>query len=275
MVNDKLQKIIANAGLTSRRKAEEWIKSGRVSVNGSIAELGDRAGELDKIRVDGKILQIIKQENFHTRVLAYHKPEGEICTRNDPENRPSVFDLLPKIKNSRWINVGRLDINTSGLLFFTNNGELANRLMHPQYQVIRKYAVRVRGEVSQEMLTQLRQGVELSDGYAKFDSLIDAGGQGTNHWYHVTLKEGKNREVRRLWEALNIQVSRLHRIQYGFYQLPRGLKKGRWLDLVPAEIKQFEDLVDLKLSEPKKTVAPVKQKRATFKKLKARKVFRK
>jgi 23S rRNA pseudouridine2605 synthase len=277
METDKLQKIIANIGLTSRRKAEDWIKAGRVSVNGSVAKLGDRAKADDKIRVDGKLIQ--SNQPIHRRMIAYHKPEGEICTRNDPEGRASVFDVLPSIKHGRWINIGRLDINTSGLIFFTNDGELANRLMHPSYQVLRKYAVRVRGEVTKEMTQQLIDGIELDDGWANFDSVIDAGGEGSNHWYTVTLKEGRNREVRRLWEALGLQVSRLHRIQYGEYELPRSLKRGRWQDVAPKELADFENLVGLKKSPaPKKAFANPQNKdrsRDKMRKLKARRTYRK
>lgn len=271
---DKLQKIIAHAGLASRREAEVWIKSGRVSVNGSIAELGDRAGPKDKIRVDGKILHVTAKEDFQRRMLAYHKPEGEICSRKDPEGRPTVFDTLPNVKNSRWINVGRLDINTSGLMFFTNDGELANRLMHPSHQVLRKYAVRVRGEVTDAIIKQLEKGVELEDGYAHFERVEDAGGEGTNHWYNVILREGKNREVRRLWEAFEIQVSRLHRIQYGDFQLPRSLKRGRYRDLTPQELAAFEELVGLKKSKPK-SMPQNNRKKYKNKVLKARKTYRK
>lgn len=274
MTTEKLQKIIAHAGLTSRREAEKWIKDGRVSVNGSISELGDRAAPKDKIRVDGKILQVVAKEDFERRMLAYHKPEGEICSRKDPEGRPTVFDTLPRIKAGRWINVGRLDINTSGLIFFTNDGELANRLMHPSHEVLRKYAVRVRGEVTEQILKQLISGVELEDGYAQFESVDDVGGEGSNHWYNVTLREGKNREVRRMWEAFDIQVSRLHRIQYGQFELPRSLKRGRWAELTPQELARFEELVGLKKSPASKTLHQTNRKRNANKKLKARKTYR-
>lgn len=274
MIDEKLQKIIAHAGLASRRKAEQWIKEGRVSVNGNIAELGDRATSKDKIRVDGKILEVTAKDNFQRRMLAYHKPEGEICTQNDPEGRVTVFDTLPKIKNSRWINVGRLDINTSGLLFFTNDGELANRLMHPSHQILRKYAVRVRGEVTEQIIKQLTRGVELEDGYAKFESVDDAGGEGSNHWYNVSLREGKNREVRRLWEAFDIQVSRLHRIQYGEFELPRSLRRGRWRDLTDQELSQFEEMVGLQKTVPAKKLHRNISKKHPSKKLKARKMYR-
>ena len=275
MLNEKLQKIIANAGLASRREAERWIKDGRVSVNGSIAELGDRATEKDKIRVDGKILHVTAKADFQRRMLAYHKPEGEICSRKDPEGRTTVFENLPRVKNMRWINVGRLDINTSGLIFFTNDGELANRLMHPSHQVLRKYAVRVRGQVTEEILKRLTRGVELEDGYAKFEHISDAGGEGSNHWYHVTLREGKNREVRRIWESQEIQVSRLHRIQYGNFELPRSLKRGRWQELDAKQLATFEEMVGMKKSIANKTLHQANQKRQNKKRLKARKTYRK
>ncbi|TQV76554.1 23S rRNA pseudouridine(2605) synthase RluB [Aliikangiella marina] len=275
MENEKLQKIIAHAGLSSRREAEVWIKAGRVSVNGSIAELGDRAGPKDKIRVDGKLLQVTAKEDFVRRMLVYHKPEGEICSRKDPEGRPTIFDTLPNIKNGRWLNVGRLDINTSGLIFFTNDGELANRLMHPSHQVLRKYAVRVRGEVTEQILAQLVKGVELEDGMAHFEKVEDAGGEGTNHWYNVILREGKNREVRRLWEAFDIQVSRLHRIQYGNFNLPRSLKRGRWRELTHQELGHFEEMVGLKKTVASKVIQQANRKRQKNKTLKARKTFRK
>ncbi len=275
MNDEKLQKIIANAGLASRREAERWIQQGRVSVNGTIAELGDRATTADKIRVDGKVIHVTAKEEFQRRMLAYHKPEGEICSRSDPEGRATVFDNLPSIKHGRWIAVGRLDLNTSGLIFFTNDGELANRLMHPKHQLIRKYASRVRGEVTEDILKALTRGVELEDGVAKFESIHDAGGEGSNHWYHVSLREGKNREVRRIWEAKGIQVSRLHRIQYGHFELPRALKRGRWQELTPKELGVFEEMVGLKRSVIAKTINQDAQKRTAKKRLKARKVYRK
>ncbi len=275
MIDEKLQKILAHNGIASRREAERWIQAGRVSVNGSIAELGDRANEKDKIRVDGKIIQVIAKQDFQRRMIAYHKPEGEICTRKDPEGRVSVIDTLPMLKQSRWLNVGRLDINTSGLLFFTNDGELANRLMHPSNQILRKYAVRVRGQVTPEMLNQLLKGVELEDGIAQFESIEDGGGEGSNHWYNVTLREGKNREVRRLWEFFDIQVSRLHRIQYAHFELPRSIKRGRYQELSPQELAVFEDLVGLKKTISAKSPEKNELKRQSNKTLKARKLPRK
>ncbi len=190
--------------------------------------LGDRAGEDDLIKLDGKRLYLRPEARRRTRVLAYHKPPGEICSRSDPAGRPTVFDRLPRLKEGRWIAVGRLDINTSGLLLLTTDGDLANRLMHPSSQVEREYAVRVLGEVTREILDNLRHGVMLEDGLASFQSVRAAGGEGANQWFHVILKEGRNREVRRLWESQGLRVSRLIRVRFGDCRLRRGLKAGDW-----------------------------------------------
>lgn len=275
MQDEKLQKIMAGAGVASRRESEKWIQAGRVSVNGKIAEIGDRATIKDIIRVDGKPLRVTKPEDFQRKMIAYHKPEGEISSKKDPEGRPTIFDTLPKVRNSRWLSVGHLDFNTSGLIFFTNDGNLANKLMHPAQEIVRKYAVRVRGQVSDDILRQLQQGVTLEDGKAHFETIEEAGGERSNHWYHVTLKEGRNREVRRLWEAFDIQVSRLHRIQYGPFELPRALKRGRWRELTPQELAEFENIAGLKSSKANKTVRQQKSKVRQNKRLKARKVFKK
>jgi len=275
MLDEKLQKIMAGAGVASRRESEKWIQAGRVSVNGKIAEIGDRATIKDTIRVDGKPLRITKPEDFQRKMIAYHKPEGEISSKKDPEGRPTIYDTLPKVRNSRWLSVGRLDFNTSGLIFFTNDGDLANKLMHPAQEIVRKYAVRVRGQVSDDILRQLQQGVTLEDGEAHFETIEEAGGERSNHWYHVTLKEGRNREVRRLWEAFDIQVSRLHRIQYGPFELPRALKRGRWRELTPQELAEFESIAGLKSSKANKIVRQDKSKVRQNKRLKARKVFKK
>ncbi len=274
MQDEKLQKIMASAGIASRRESERWIQDGRVSVNGKIAQVGDRATIKDRIRVDGKPIRVTDPETFQRKMIVYHKPEGEISSKKDPEGRPTIFDTLPKIRNSRWLSVGRLDFNTSGLIFFTNDGDLANKLMHPSLEIVRKYAVRVRGQVTDDILRQLQTHVDLDDGEAHFETIEDAGGEGSNHWYHVTLKEGRNREVRRLWEAFEIQVSRLHRIQYGPFELPRALKRGRWRELTPDELADFEKLVGLK-SKKIKVVRQVKSKQRQNKRLKARKVFKK
>ncbi len=271
---DKLQKIMANAGVASRRESERWIEAGRVSVNGKIATIGDRVTERDTVRVDGRPIQITNKESFQRKLIAYHKPEGEISSTKDPEGRPTIFDSLPTIRNSRWLSVGRLDFNTSGLIFFTNDGELANKLMHPSLEIVRKYAVRVRGQVSDDILKQLEQGVQLEDGAANFDTIEAAGGERSNHWYHVTLKEGRNREVRRLWEAFDIQVSRLHRIKYGPFELPRALKRGRWRELTIDELAEFEKIAGLTPSKTNKTRRVEKNSKRSNKRLKARKVFK-
>ncbi|HCW95207.1 MAG TPA: 23S rRNA pseudouridylate synthase B, partial [Pseudomonas sp.] len=191
---EKLQKVLARLGLASRRDAETWISEGRVKVNGSVASLGQRVESQDAIAIDGRLIKREEPGQIVRRVLIYNKPEGEICTRNDPEGRPTIFDRLPRLKEGRWINVGRLDINTTGLLLFTTDGELANRLMHPSYEMDREYAVRVRGEVTEEMLERLKTGVMLEDGPARFTDIQEApGGEGLNHWYHCVVMEGRNR----------------------------------------------------------------------------------
>ncbi len=245
-MNEKLQKVLARAGFASRRELEEWIAAGRISVNGKIATLGDRVGEHDIIRVDGRVVQRARLAPRERRVLIYHKPLGEVCTRSDPEGRPTIFDNLPRLTNGRWVTIGRLDINTSGLLLLTNDGELANRLMHPSSEIEREYAVRVLGEISAETLERLRSGVQLEDGEAHFDRLVDAGGEGANHWYHVTLREGRNREVRRLWESQGVAVSRLTRVRYGNVMLPRSVRPGRFTDLKGLELEGLLALVGLR-----------------------------
>ena len=224
-MTEKLQKVLANHGLGSRREMERWIEQGRVSVNGAVATLGDRVDATAQIRVDGHALAR-QQETPVCRVLMYNKPEGELCTRVDPEGRSTVFDRLPNISQGRWIAVGRLDINTSGLLLFTNDGELANRLMHPRCKVEREYAARIFGEVSSKSLQALTKGVELEDGLAKFTTIKPRPNddESVNQWFNVTLEEGRNREVRRLWETQDCQVSRLIRVRYG----PIELQKRRY-----------------------------------------------
>ncbi len=242
---EKVQKLLARAGMGSRREMESIIAEGRVSVNGSVIELGARASEDDKIRVDGRIISIPKQESMIRRVIAYHKPDGEVCTRKDPEGRKTVFDALPSPGRGRWIAIGRLDLNTSGLLLFTNDGELANRLMHPKFELEREYAARVNGEVSDDSIKQLQTGIALDDGMAHFDHIRFSGGEGFNQWYHVTLKEGRNREVRRLWEAVGCQVSRLIRVRYGIVTLPRSLRRGAWMELDVQQLREIEKSVGL------------------------------
>lgn len=232
---ERLQKIMAAQGVASRRECEHMIEEGRVTVNGRPAELGMKASSDDRIVVDGREIRQNDPER-RRQVLIYHKPEGEVVTRRDPEGRKTVFTALPRVKGARWITVGRLDINTAGLLLFTTDGELANRLMHPSHEIERIYAVRVRGQVTEDMLRRLRQGVMLEDGPGRFESIEDAGGSGVNHWYRVMLKEGRNREVRRLWESQGVQVSRLIRIAYAGIALPPRLAKGRCQELTAGEL---------------------------------------
>lgn len=239
---DRLQKLLARNGLGSRREIEAMIAAGRVSINNTTAKLGDRAGLGDKIRIDGRIIRL-SMPALLPRIIIYHKPEGEIVSARDPQGRPSVFDKLPHIQSSKWIAIGRLDFNTSGLLIFTTDGALANRLMHPRYQMEREYAVRIVGELSPEQITHLTTGIELEDGSAKFDQLLDEGGLGTNHWYRIVLKEGRNREVRRMFEALGITVSRLMRVRFGPVNLPPRLKRGMWLELVDTEVERLLALI--------------------------------
>ncbi|WP_018983861.1 23S rRNA pseudouridine(2605) synthase RluB [Salinimonas chungwhensis] len=245
-MSEKLQKVLANQGLGSRREMERWIEQGRVSVNGSLATLGDRVEADEQIRVDGHLLSR-QTEKPICRVLMYNKPEGELCSRHDPEGRPTVFERLPAIRLGRWIAVGRLDINTSGLLLFTNDGELANRLMHPKCEIEREYAVRVFGEVSKPTLTTLQKGVELDDGVARFTSIKPRPNddESMNQWYNVTLSEGRNREVRRLWESQNVQVSRLMRVRYGPVELQKRLPIGAWVELELDDVNALRKMVQL------------------------------
>ena len=232
----KLHKMLAQAGLGSRRELEDWIVAGRVSVNGMPAHVGQRIGPQDRVRVNGKPVNL-KFAARTPRVLVYHKQEGEIVSRDDPEGRPSVFDKLPRIGGGRWVNVGRLDFNTEGLLIFTSSGELANRLMHPRYELEREYAVRVIGELQPEQEQALLDGIELEDGEAHFNTLMSRGGEGTNRWYHVTLNEGRNREVRRMFEAIGVQVSRLIRVRFGPVSLSPRLKRGMAHELAEDEVR--------------------------------------
>ncbi|SEP72363.1 ribosomal large subunit pseudouridine synthase B [Basfia succiniciproducens] len=244
---EKLQKVLARAGQGSRREIESIIEQGRVSVDGKIATLGDRVTVHDglKIRIDGHLVNLTAAQREVCRVLMYYKPEGELCTRHDPEGRATVFDRLPRLTGSRWIAVGRLDINTSGLLLFTTDGELANRLMHPSQEVEREYSVRVFGQVDDAMIHRLRKGVQLEDGPANFKAIKAVGGTGLNQWFDVTLMEGRNREVRRLWESQGIQVSRLIRIRYGNIQLMKTLPRGGWEEMDLAKVNYLRELVGL------------------------------
>lgn len=238
-MTEKLQKVLANGGLGSRREIEEWIKQGRVFVNGKCAQLGHRVTGKERITVDNVPVNLTVQKQ-PCRVIIYHKPEGEVCTRHDPEGRKTVFQRLPLLKGERWVMVGRLDVNTTGLLIFTNQGELANKLMHPRAQIEREYAVRIQGEITPEQLKQLQTGVVLEDGLARFQQVVYSGGEGSNHWYHVILCEGRNREVRRLWESQGVRVSRLIRIRFGNLFLPRYLRRGQWKELSHREVSQLQ-----------------------------------
>lgn len=234
---EKLQKVLARIGVGSRRDVESWISQGRIKVNGVAATLGLRVDLHDAISIDGKVIKREEASESVRRVIMYNKPDGEICTRDDPEGRPTVFDKLPRPKEGRWINIGRLDINTTGLLMFTTDGELANRLMHPSYEMDREYAVRVRGEVDDEMIERLKAGVMLEDGPAKFTDIQQApGGEGFNHWYHCVVMEGRNREVRRLWESQGLVVSRLKRVRFGPVFLNSDLPMGRWREMSQYEV---------------------------------------
>lgn len=234
---ERLQKLLSGLGYGSRREIERWIEAGSIKVNGAVATLGTKATLEDKIIVKGE--RVIARHNQSTRILMYHKPVGEICSRRDPVFSNTVFEHLPPIQGARWIQVGRLDVNTSGLLLFTNDGDLANQLMHPRFEMEREYAVRVRGEVNDEILKSLQKGVELEDGMACFKKVLYVGGEGQNTWYHVVLTEGRHREVRRLWESQGLVVSRLIRVRFGPLNLPRTLARGKWTELSQTEVKTF------------------------------------
>lgn len=250
----KLQKVLANLGLGSRRKMEDWIEEGRVTVDGSVATLGDRVHAGQALRLDGKPLEVDAAEQV--RVLLYHKPVREVCSRDDPEGRKTVFERLPKLKNGRWISVGRLDFNTSGVLLFTTDGALANALMHPSSAIEREYLVRVMGRVDEPMLERLKDGVELDDGPARFSDIQEGGGDGINRFFYVVLMEGRNREVRRLWESQGTTVSRLKRVRYGEVFLPSKLKKGQWLELPQRDVDVIYQMAGL----PTKEVASLSKK---------------
>lgn len=279
LAGERLQKLLSQAGVGSRREIEAWIKAGQISVNGEVAKLGDRAVYTDRILLDGKPVKMDRGDMSARRILIYNKPEGEVSTRSDPEGRPTVFDRLPPLKGQRWIIVGRLDINTSGLLLFTTDGELANRLMHPSNEIDREYAVRIKGDVDDEMIARLKQGVLLEDGMAKFTDIHDSGGTGLNHWFHVVLMEGRNREVRRLWASQGVSVSRLKRVRFGCMFMPSRLKVGTYEELgqkdadnlcamvglksKPVIKKKPKDIEKLKRQSNKKAKPVVKGKRSS------------
>ncbi len=247
---ERLQKLLANAGMGSRRQIEGWIREGRVQINGVDAKLGDRATLRDRISVDGRPVSGKKLAANERHVILYNKPEGEVVTRNDPEGRRTVFERLPKLPQGRWIAVGRLDVNSAGLLLFTNDGELANRLMHPRQLIEREYAVRVHGRVSEDMLRQLVNGVTLEDGPARFEEVVFSGGEASNQWYHVVLMEGRKREVRRMWEAVGAVVNRLKRVRYGPIILDSRVKSGMWRELEKDEKKDLLRIAGIRDKRP-------------------------
>jgi 23S rRNA pseudouridine2605 synthase len=253
---EKLQKVLARRGLGSRREMERWIEEGRVAIDGRTAQLGDRVDDGARIAVDGKALG--RSPAGETRCILYHKAPGEVCSRKDPQGRPSVFERLPRLRGGRWISIGRLDYNTSGLLLFTTDGELANALMHPSAGIEREYLVRVMGQVDEAMLQRLTEGVMLEDGAARFTTIREGGGEGINRWFYVVLTEGRNREVRRLWESQGLTVSRLKRVRYGEVLIPSRVRQGRWLELEPQQIRGLYQMADL----PAKTLrrSPVRER---------------
>ena len=254
---ENLQKVLARTGLGSRREMESWIEAGRVTVNGKVARLGDRVDDRARLAVDGKPLE--RSPASETRCILYHKPVGEVCTRDDPQGRRTVFQRLPRLKSGRWISIGRLDYNTSGLLLFTTDGELANALMHPSANIEREYMVRVMGDVDEAILQRLIDGVMLDDGMARFTDIQDGGGDGINHWYYVVLMEGRNREVRRLWESQGLTVSRLKRVRYGEVFIPSRVKQGQWVELDPKEIKSLYRMAELPMKDMRRGSASERQ----------------
>lgn len=249
--SEKLHKMLAGAGFGSRRDMEALIEAGAVTVNGQTAKVGDRVSPGDQVKVKGRAVKLVWEESL-PKVLIYHKEDGEIVSRDDPGGRPSVFDKLPHLKGQRWISIGRLDFNTEGLLVFTTSGELANRLSHPRYEVEREYAVRILGELSQEQMDSLTGGIELDDGVAQVDHLFSLGGEGANQWYQLVIREGRNREVRRLFEALGLTVSRLIRVRFGPIAMPPKVKRGMFLDLTDAQVRELLKWCGLDASQPAK-----------------------
>ena len=245
----KLQKVLAQSGLGSRRDMEQWIIAGRVTVNSTTARIGARVGAHDEVKVDGRILQAAAPSQL-PQVLLYHKPEGEIVSSDDPAGRPSVFDKLPRLRGAKWVAVGRLDFNSCGLLVFTTSGEIANRVMHPSYELEREYAVRVLGQLTEEQIARLRSGIRLNDGMARCESVASEGGEGANRWYRIVLKEGRNRIVRRMFEALALQVSRLMRVRFGPVGLPTRLRRGQFQELAPEETRQLLTALGLPVPAP-------------------------
>ena len=256
----KLHKVLAQAGLGSRLEMEQMIVEGRISVNNQPAHVGQRVQFGDQVKVNGKPIRL-RIEPAPVRVLAYHKPTGEVVTHDDPQNRPTVFRKLPRLQQGKWQSVGRLDLNTEGLLLLTSSGDLANKLMHPRFGLQREYAVRVLGPLSDDERQSLLDGVQLEDGPAAFGSIEDGGGEGANRWYRVTISEGRNREVRRMFEAVGHAVSRLIRIRYGAMVLPRGLKRGAWMELDEHDIRALMQAAGMP-SQPRPQAAPGRSRSA-------------
>jgi 23S rRNA pseudouridine2605 synthase len=264
---ERIQKVLARGGVASRREIETWIQEGRLRINGVEAKLGDRLKPGDRLQLNGRVVRWEKYAEQAPRVLVYHKPTGEVVTRRDPEGRPTIFTQLPKLAIGRWIAVGRLDINTQGLLLVTNHGELANRLMHPSTEVEREYAVRILGTVGDDMLERLKHGVELDDGKAHFEDIVFSGGEGVNKWYHVTVKEGRNRLVRRLWESQGVTVSRLIRVRYGPIALPERVKARTFHELDAQELHALLEFAALSFPDPaSKTHEPGKSPAQRYRK---------
>ena len=267
MSKERIQKALARQGVGSRRQIESWIKEGLIKLNGEIVELGQLVESGDTVMHSGRKIIIRDVQQTLPRVLMYHKPEGEVCTRNDPEGRPTIFDHAPGLKHSRWIAVGRLDINTSGLILLTDDGDLANKLMHPSSQLQREYAVRVMGKATPEQLKMLTHGVELEDGKARFEEIVEttnddklsAQPSSFNRWYHVVLMEGRNREVRRMWEAVDMKVSRLMRVRYGSVLMTKSNRPGRFYELEPNDIRELAELAGIEYDKSLRSGVPVKK----------------